>query len=198
MSIHPFLNSERQLRNGWWIVLFFVVLASLLVPLILLAQQSGKEITMGAQAGIIAVASCVGQWLRRKPLAELLGTFNVRWGKEFLLGGLIGSALMLIPAFILGVFGWVNWQWNPTGFSALSSSALLFFGVAVAEELLFRGFVFQRLISGVGQSPAQWIIAGVPEWITGGRFGLEASIFGLIAVGVTLVLLYRGISKPEL
>jgi uncharacterized protein len=36
---------------------------------------------------------------------------------------------------------------------------LLFAGVAITEELLFRGFVFQRLISGLGVWPAQLIIA---------------------------------------
>lgn len=36
---------------------------------------------------------------------------------------------------------------------------IVFAGVAAAEELLFRGFVFQRLISGLGQWPAQLITA---------------------------------------
>jgi len=58
---------------------------------------------------------------------------------------------MLIPALTLGIFGWVTWQLNPMGFSAALSSLFLFAGVAAAEELLFRGFVFQRLISGLGQ-----------------------------------------------
>ena len=170
------------------------------------------------------------QWLRRKPLAELLGKFDVRWLKELGLGGLIGSALMLFPALIMWIFGWVHWQWNPAGFSTLMSTALLFAGVAVAEELLFRGFVFQRLIAGLGEWPAQLIIrtmslampiglhfmanfmqggvlgfgvSGAEQlgllkpifneiqvWLTGGQFGLEASVPGLIFVAITLVLLY--------
>jgi uncharacterized protein len=181
---------------------------------------------------------------------------------------LIGSAIMLIPALILGIFGWVKWQWNPEGISTLLSSALLFAGVAVAEELLFRGFVFQRLIAGLGQWSAQLIIAAyfllthlnnpgmtgsikvmaginiflasillgvafiqtkslamplglhfmanfmqggvlgfgvsgteqsgllmpvlgdAPAWLTGGQFGLEASLPGLICVVITLLVLY--------
>jgi hypothetical protein len=143
----------------------------------------------------------------------------------------------------------------------------LFAGVAATEELLFRGFVFQRLISGVGQWPTQlitaaffllthlnnpgmtggvkvmasvniflasilfglafirtrglamplglhwmanWMQGGVlgfgvsgtqqlgllqpvfgeaPAWLTGGQFGLEASLPGLICIVVTLLLL---------
>ena len=215
------------------------------------------------------LASWICQLLRRKPLAELLGKFNTRWLKEFGLGGLIGSSLMLVPAFILWIFSWVHWQWNPTGFSAFLSTVLLFAGVALAEELLFRGFTFQRLIAGLGQLPAQLIMAGyfllthlnnpgmtsdgkilasinifiaslvfglafirtkslamplglhfmanliqggvlgfgvsgadqsgllkpifseVPAWLTGGQFGLEASIFGLACVVIIFVLFQR-------
>lgn len=275
MTFNPFLNSDRQLRNGWWIAIFFLVLAAVLAPALLLAQESNKEVSLGLQAVIITLASVVCQLLRRKPLTELLGKFDKRWLKELGVGGLIGSTLMLIPALILGIFGWVHWQWNPEGISILLPSLLLFAGVAVAEEFLFRGFVFQRLISGLGQWPAQLIIAayfllthlnnpgmigsvkvmasiniflasilfglafiqtkslamplglhwmanwvqggilgfGVsgseqsglmkpifgesPVWLTGGRFGLEASLPGLICVVVTLLLLYMRKQKTK-
>lgn len=275
MKINLFLNSERQLRNGWWILIFFLVLAALLVPTIISAQQNNMEVSIGAQAMIILIASLTAQWLRRKPLAELFGMLNWRWLKELSLGGLIGSALMLAPALILSVFGWVNWQWNPEGISVLSSSLLLFAGVAAAEELLFRGFVFQRLISGLGQWTAQLIIAAffllthlnnpgmtgsvkfmasiniflasilfglayirtrslamplglhfmanfvqggilgfgvsgteqsgllipvfgeAPVWLTGGQFGLEASLPGLICIVITLLLLYTRKQKTK-
>ena len=141
--------------------------------------------------------------------------------------------------------------------------------VAVAEEFLFRGFVFQRLIYGFGKWPAQLIMAGyfllihmnnpgmtgsiklfasiniflasimfglafiktrslampiglhfmanwvqgtllgfgvsgneetsllkpvfhnAPQWLTGGSFGLEASVPGLIFVIISIILLYK-------
>ena len=267
--INPFLNSERQLRNGWWILIFFLVLALLLVPTLITAQQNQVEVSIGLQAILIALASFACQLLRRKPLSELLGKFNVGWFKELCLGGVICSALMLIPALILGLFGWVDWQWSLSGFSRLSSVVLLFAGVAAAEEFLFRGFIFQRLIAGLGHWPAQLIVAGFfllthsnnpgmtgdvkimasvniflasimfglafirtkslamplglhfmanwiqggvlgfgvsgtdqsgllkpvfsggSSWLTGSQFGLEASIFGLTAVVITIILLYR-------
>lgn len=263
-----FLNSDRQLRNGWWILIFFLILALLLIPTLIVAQENNVEVSMGLQAIIITITSISCQLLRRKPLAELTGKFNVCWRKEFFIGGLIGSALMLVPALILGIFGWIRWQWNPEGASILLPSLLLFAGVAFAEELLFRGFVFQRLISGLGHWAAQLIIAAyfllthlnnpgmtgsikvmasiniflasilfglafiqtkslamplglhfmanfvqggvlgfgvsgteqlgllipvfsdAPAWLTGGQFGLEASLPGLICVVITLLLLY--------
>jgi uncharacterized protein len=275
MTVNPFLNSERRLRNGWWILIFFLVLAAFLVPTILMAQENHEVVSMGRQAFIIALASLIGQWLRRKPVAELLGTLNVRWLKELCIGALTGSGMMLVPAFILGSFGWVRWQWNHMALSSLASSLLLFAGVAAAEELLFRGFAFQRLISGLGQLPAQLITAAffllthlnnpgmtgsievlasiniflasilfglafirtkslampiglhfmanfvqggvlglgvsgaeqtgllvpvfgnAPVWVTGGQFGLEASLPGLICVVITLLLLYTRKQKNK-
>ena len=160
MSINLFLNSERQLRNGWWILIFFLVLAAILFPALLAARQNSMDVSIGVQAVIVMFASWICQLLRRRPLAELLGEFNMRWLKELGLGGLIGTALMLVPALILWIFGWVHWQWNPAGFSTLLSTVFLFAGVALAEELLFRGFIFQRLIAGLGQLPAQLMMAG--------------------------------------
>ena len=80
--INPFLNSEQRLRNGWWILIFFLVLAALLVPALIVAQQNNQDVSIGLQALIVAVASWFCQLLRRKPLTELLGKFNVRWFKE--------------------------------------------------------------------------------------------------------------------
>lgn len=275
MTFNPFLNSDRQLRNGWWIAIFFLVLATVLTPALIIAQENNKEVSIGAQAVIIAFASAICQLLRRKPLTELLGKFDKRWLKELGVGGLIGSMLMLMPALILGIFGWVHWQWNPEGISTLLPSLLLFAGVALAEELLFRGFVFQRLISGLGQWPAQliiaayfllthlnnpgmigsvkvtasiniflasilfglvfiqtkrlamplglhwmanWVQGGVlgfgvsgseqaglmkpifgesPVWLTGARFGLEASLPGLICVVIILLLFYMRKQKTK-
>lgn len=266
--INPFLNPQRQLRNGWWILIFFLVLASFLIPTLIIAQENTLEVPIGLQAMLIVLTSFICQWLRRKPLSELLGKLDGSWAKEFLWGGLIGFALMLIPALMLWIFGWVDWQLIPTSFSTLTTKLLLFASVAVAEELLFRGFIFQRLLAGLGQWPAQLLLAGyfllthldnpgmtrginvlasanifiaslifglaflrtkslamplglhfmanmmqggvlgfgvsgteqiglfhpifrgVPDWLTGGPFGLEGSVPGLVCVVVVFILLY--------
>jgi uncharacterized protein len=151
MTFNPFLNAKHQLRNGWWIVIFLVVLASLLVPTLITAQQNSRDVSIGVQAILIMLTSLACQLLRRKPLAELLGQINVRWLMELCLGGLTGC--------VLGIFSWVSFQWNPLSYSALTSSLVLFAGVAVTEELLFRGFAYQRLIFGLGQWRAQLITA---------------------------------------
>ncbi len=158
-ATNPFRNSDRRLRSGWWILIFFFLLALLLVPIIILLQQAGKEVSIGIQALLIAAVSGICQLLMRNPLTELLGKIDLGWFRDLARGGLIGAALMLIPALFLGITGFAVWQWNPTGLSSLASGLLLFAGVAIAEELLFRGFIFQRLITGIGQWAAQLVVA---------------------------------------
>ena len=176
---------------------------------------------------------------------------------------------MLLPALFLYLGGWANWQTSTLKVMPLISAAGSFIAVAVAEEFLFRGFVFQRLMAGFGTWVAQLLMAGyfllihmnnpgmtgsikifasvniflasimfgiafiktkslampiglhfmanlmqgtllgfgvsgneetsllkpvfhnAPQWLTGGSFGLEASVPGLISVMITIIFLYR-------
>jgi len=264
-----FLNAERRLRNGWWILIFFGVLAAILLPLIVSAKSSGSAVSPIQQAAVVLVASCICQLLRRRPLSELFGRLDITWLRELAWGALAGASMMLVPALLLASLGLVSWQWSPSGSLLLSSAVRHLAGAAAAEELMFRGFIFQRLIDGLGQWPAQFIVAGYfvlthsdglsgagelgplagvniflasvmfglafirtrslampfglhfsanvtqgpilgfgvsgdsqpgllqstilggPAWLTGGAFGLEASVPGLLCVLVAVVVLYR-------
>jgi membrane protease YdiL (CAAX protease family) len=69
--------------------------------------------------------------------------------------------------------------------------------LAMPLGLHFMGNLMQRGVLGFGVSGTDQssllkpIFAKVPEWLTGGQFGLEASIPGLIFAVVTLILLYK-------
>jgi hypothetical protein len=76
-TINPFLNSDCQPRSGWWVLIFYLILASLLVTIILLLQKEGSEVSIGLQAILIAAVSGICQLLRRRPLSELLGEINL-------------------------------------------------------------------------------------------------------------------------
>jgi membrane protease YdiL (CAAX protease family) len=159
MFMNPFLNSQRQMRNGWWVLIFLCVLAAMLVPLIAISR-GGASPGVGIQAAIVATASCICQLLRRRPISELSGQLDLRWTKQLLLGSLIGALLMLVPAAFLSAFGYVIWHWNGFGFANIIFALALWVGVSVVEELLFRGFIFQRMIAGLGEWPAQLVAAG--------------------------------------
>ena len=264
-----FFSGNRQLRNIWWVTIFFLVLASITVPFIFLSQKYNWKITIAQQASIVIVATWICQLMRRKPLTELTGKFNATFLKNFLRGLLVGGAIMLGPALFLYLSGWVTWQYSSFQFTSILVGTGFFFAVAIAEEFLFRGFIFQRLIVSIGSWGAQLIIAGyfllihinnpgmtgtiklfasvniflaslmfglsfiktnslampvglhflanwvqgillgfgvssnkeasilnpifhnAPQWLTGGNFGLEASLPGLAAVALAIILLYR-------
>ncbi len=156
-----FLNSERKIKNIWWVVLFFLMLFCLLFPLIILADRFSFEITMVHQIVLISVASIICQLLRRKPISELTGNINLVWLKELFVGLFIGAALMILPVLLLTIIGYIHWQVNVFSFSTVLYGLSIFLFVAIAEELLFRGFMFQRLIQALGKWPAQLIVAAL-------------------------------------
>lgn len=157
--MNAFLNDERRLRNGWWILIFFVLLAAILTPLIEVARRNGTVVSTGEQALLIVAVSCLCQLLRRRPIAELTGAMDIRWPVQLLLGTFLGAMLMLVPALFLRMVGRVTWHWNDGGWSILAAALLPCVAVVVAEELLFRGFLFQRLIDGAGVWIAQLLLA---------------------------------------
>lgn len=263
-----FLNKDKQLRNIWWVALFFLVLGSLTLPAILIAKHYGWEVSMLMQALIVVTANFIMQALRRKPITELIGSLNLLWVKNFGIGLGIGASLMLVPAGLLYLGGWVTWQITSFDLNNIIQAAGLFLCVAVAEEFLFRGFLFQRLGDGFGYVASQLVMAGyfllthmnnpgmtgstrvvasvniflasilfgyafiqtkslamplaihfmanfvqgtvlgfgvsgneqtgllkpifneAPKWLTGGSFGLEASVPGLICVLLALVVMW--------
>lgn len=264
-----FLNNEDKIRSIWWVPIFFGLLALFLFPLILIADQYSFEVSIPIQAGLILVVTGICQALRRQPLTEITGRFNLLWAKQFLTGLTLGALLMILPAVVLTFFGFVQWQVSDFSFSTLLTGVAIFAGVALAEELLFRGFIFQRFIQATAPWPGQLIIAGMfllthlnnpgmtgvtktlasinifvasilfglaflktkslamplglhfmanlmqgtvlgfgvsgekdsslftpivdeaPAWLTGGSFGLEASLPGLLAILLITVIFYR-------
>lgn len=264
-----FLTERHKIRSIWWIPIFFFLLLLFLFPAILVAQQKSGEVSIPIQAMLIIMATTICQLLRKESITVITGKLNVTWLRQLLIGLSLGAVLMLVPAFFLTIFGVVQWHMNDDAFATIVSGLTLFVGVAIAEELLFRGFLFQRLIESLGKWPAQFIIAGLfllthinnpgmvgitklmasvnifiasimfglaflktkslampvglhfmanfmqgtilgfgvsgekeqrlftpiaekgPIWLTGGSFGLEASLLGLITVTVITIYLYR-------
>lgn len=264
-----FLNTDDKIRSFWWILIFFILLAIFLFPTIIIAQKESVDVSVSIQAILIIIVTIICQLLRKRPITEITGNFNLSWTRQFFAGLATGAALMIFPAIILTLSGFANWQINDFTFSTIFSGLIIFVGVALAEETLFRGFVFQRLIESLGQWPAQLLTAGMfllthlnnpgmtgttkifaslnifiasvmfglafiktkslalpmgihfmanfmqgailgfgvsgerghslflanadksPAWLSGGEFGLEASLPGLVTLTVITFLLYR-------
>lgn len=155
------LNNNNKIRSIWWIPIFYVLLAIFLFPIILLAHKKSFDVSIPLQALLIVIVTIICQLLRKESITEIAGKFNFSWLKQFFIGLTIGAALMIFPAIILTVLGMAHWQTNSISFPTIISGLVVFVGVAIAEEFLFRGFLFRRLIESFGQWPAQLIIAGM-------------------------------------
>jgi membrane protease YdiL (CAAX protease family) len=193
MPPSPSSNTAHRLRSGWWIGIFLAVLAGLLLPLLLFARGRGTEVPPYQQLAVVLAASSICQALLGEPLPRLLGPLDGRWPREFLLGGLAGVLLMAVPAMALGLTGVVSWRLDAGAAASLWTELALLAAAVATEELLFRGFLFRRLLDGLGTWPAQLIIGalftlthsdalralGPLGYVAGANIFLASILFGL-------------------
>jgi len=98
--------------------------------------------------------------LRRQPLASVGLAINRSWLLQVLTGTAVGTLMMLAVVSLIYAAGGVSFAINPAySANALVTATVTFACVAVMEELLFRGFVFQRLLDGIGVAGAQVLMA---------------------------------------
>ncbi|NMM94362.1 abortive infection protein [Bifidobacterium sp. DSM 109957] len=108
-----------------------------------------------------------------------------------------------ISAFVFGIMHWGNADGTLWGSIAIAIEAgVLLAAVYVVTRSLWwcmglhfmwnvtEGPIFGSIVSGNGNQQS-WLIAqwGGPDWLTGGRFGLEASVIPVILLGAVSVLL---------
>ena len=161
MPPHPFLDPAGRLRSGWWIAGFLALLAALLFPLLALARRRGGDVSLWEQAALVLLASLACQALRRRPISNLLGPLDRSWPRQWLLGAAGGGLLMAVPALALGLAGVTSWRIHPGGAATLWPTLAVLAAAAATEELLFRGFMFQRLLDGLGEWPAQLLMGAL-------------------------------------
>ena len=194
-------DDQGRLRNGWWILVFFVVfLASQWAyhPVSKGLQQLGVDKTglLPLPVAFLLLVTWICMRLRRQSLAGVGLRFDLKWLRQALGGIAFGSAQMLAAAALIYAAGGVRFSLEPTGgLAALALGAWTFAWVALLEELLFRGFVFQRLVDGIGAPTALLLMAAVfaaAHWGNPGMLGateIWASV-DLALAGLLLGLAY--------
>jgi uncharacterized protein len=270
-----FLDSNRRLRNGWWILIFFALFfASRFVytPASRALQELGAATDWlePLRVGFLLLVTWVCVRLRREPLSSVGFVLDRRWARELGTGSLIGVATALLAVAMIWMAGGVRLELDPArSFGLVVYGLYVFLFVALFEETLFRGFVFQRFVAGAGVWIAQitlglafatshwgnpdmhgatlaWatielflgaVLLGLaylrtrslalpigihlgwnwsqgyllgfgvsgfehagwfrpvlldrPEWMSGGRFGPEASVFAVVVDVLLIVLLWK-------
>ena len=176
-----FFNSDRQLRNGWWILVFIGFLA--------LTRFVYKPLTHGLKdlglnelwlepapflLTLLATLACT--LLRKEPLSSVGFRLARRWFKEIAWGALIGIGTVLAVVVMIWAIGGVRFDFDPArNVGTLVTGLYVFLFAALMEENLFHGFVFQRLLDGLGNWPAQIVLASIFTLAHWDNPGMEGS-----------------------
>ncbi|QNP41704.1 CPBP family intramembrane glutamic endopeptidase [Lysobacter solisilvae (ex Woo and Kim 2020)] len=160
-----FFNRERRLRNGWWMLLFIAVVFATRFAYTPLSHALrdlgiGKPWLEPLAFAFILLATWVCTRLRREPLASVGFRLDRRWAKEAAWGTALGMGSMALVVALMWASGAVRLQLDPArSLGAMGTGLYVFVFVALFEETLFRGFLFQRLVDGAGVWVAQIALA---------------------------------------
>jgi membrane protease YdiL (CAAX protease family) len=124
-------------------------------PAWLVPDALGAWHPAGMAAALIALSYAFLRSERRSLAALGLDPSWRRLG-ELAAGLAAGAALILVIALVARLVLPFPWAWNPRFSAGMAMWSLLWLlcGNAV-EELVFRGYAFERLIKGLGHGPAQ-------------------------------------------
>ncbi len=195
--MQPLLDADGRLRNGWRVLGFLGVLflAGLAVSLLShLWPRSLRPYVPTRWLSVLGVlaASWLGLHLEDRTWASLGLRLNRRFLGELVLGTLGGAALIGTAATLAAATGAVHWVRTPgVSLGDLGAAAWFFLAVAVYEELLFRGYPFQRAVDGLGFTGAQILFAflfALLHWSNPGMTGASLA-WGTLNIALAALLL---------
>ena len=192
-----FMDDQHRLRNGWWILVFIAFVAitrALHTPLVGALKQWGVADAWREPLPVafLLLATWACMRLRRQPLAEVGLRLDARFAREFAWGSALGLTMLAVVTALMMAAGVVTLQLDPArSVGGVMWGLYAFAWAALLEELLFRGFVFQRLVDGIG---ARGAVAGMAALFAAGHWsnpGMEgaARIIGTVDIALAAVML---------
>lgn len=158
-------NDQGQIRNGWWMLLFaaiFVASQALYRPVSHGLQHLGlgKEALAPLPVVFLVAITWICLRLRRQGVADVGLRLDAAWWRQLVGGFAFGAVEMLAIATLIWLAGGVRFELDAARSFAVLVHGLWFFAwAAMIEELLFRGFLFQRLVDGIGAPGALALMA---------------------------------------
>ncbi|HOX72572.1 MAG: type II CAAX endopeptidase family protein [Dokdonella sp.] len=195
-----FFDADRRLRNGWWILLFVVVFLLsrwIYTPLSRVLREAGVggEWIEPLRFVFVLLVTGICLRLRREPLASVGFQLGSRWFAQSAAGTLIGAAMMLAIVGMIAASGGVRLELDPSrSLATLAYGFYLFLCVALFEETLFRGFLFQRMVDGTGVWIAQLAVAllfALGHW---GNPGMEGTTEVVATLDLALGAIMLGLA----
>ena len=202
-----FVLPDGRLRAGWRLLLFlvFFVVAALLFNGLLSVWFKDK--TGISQTALLAARSmaglssvCVATWLMMSLLEHQsfwdVGLRASRQSvRELGLGLASGAVLVGTSAFVEWSLGAVVFETSSSGtvstWAVLAAGSGIFVLSATAEELLFRGYPFQRLIEGTNVYVALGVASVIFGWLhKPNPNSTTLSVVNTVLAGILLSLAY--------
>jgi len=212
-----FLAADGRLRAGWRALLFvFGDLALVLLGFAGVISVAGQkwleadvEVRLLANGFIGLAAGCLASWVfirafDRRSFRTLGLWFYAGWGRELGLGLLAGAGLLTLVVAPLALAGRLEFTGIKLDLAAalraLVWTLLLLVPAAASEEVLFRGYPFQRLVEAWGRVAP---VLGLSALFGAAHLSNPAhtwlSTANTVVVGIFLALLYlktRGLWLP--
>lgn len=194
-----FIDGRGAVRNGWK-VLGFVALfgfaASGAAPLARLWPAAWGTLLPGRWLDVALLLAVT--WLCLRAEGGSLAEVGLRPGWRFLQEIFVGTAggclLMLATAGLIRGLGGFHWVRTPgTGPADLAAGAWLFLAVACFEEILFRGYAFQRAVRGLGFSLTQGLFALAFAIVHWGNPGMTGATKAWATLNIALAALLLGL-----
>ncbi|HEX6747952.1 MAG TPA: CPBP family intramembrane glutamic endopeptidase [Longimicrobium sp.] len=187
-------------RAGWRIAMWLGATFFLLTAIGAGVMLAGVRPGFGAQVAVELAAAAGAGWLMlalvdRRRIGALGFAADRAIPRDLGVGFLLGGGGIALASGVLAVAGsarWVADGGNATEYVAALGQALLFFAVAAAaEEALFRGYLFQALVQGIGARPALLLSAALFALAHARNPGVDALALGnIFLAGVMLGAAY--------
>lgn len=207
--MNAFLLDDGRLRSGWrFMVSIFLVLVAYYVAGNLSALVAGahrrlEDVVFRPLLMVLEVIAFL--FITRlfdQPSGspwEYIGLRRRRWLRETVEGALLGFGMITLAIGLIAIF------FNITATISLSPkslvAAVVVFGVvlaaAMAEELMFRGYPFQRLVEGLGASGAVILLSAMfgavhmqNPHVSDNRWVQIFAFTNTLLIGIVLALCY--------
>lgn len=201
-----FLDQEGRLRGACKAVVFLVLCS--LFAFLLRFPASVIQLFFNHEASSFdfrlgLLSTCLGAlfvtWIccsiEGVPIRSVGFRFNRVWLRQCLVGCVLGALVMVGTALVLWGMGGVHWLWSPRVFlSGLPMGLPAFVLVAIHEELVFRGYAFQRLGSDLGRWPALAIMSVLFLLAHWGNPGMSGSMRLIASLNIGLAGFLLGFS----
>jgi membrane protease YdiL (CAAX protease family) len=191
-----FSQTDGTLRAGWKVALFLIVNGLIHGSGEAILQRSGLialdvwSLRLWLSVSIAFLVSWFFLFLEGRPLASIGLWLGQRWGIQCFAGLVGGFLLMVSVAMIIRGLDGFHWVLaTDGGLASLGSGAWLLLAVALREELLFRGYAFQRLVDATGR----WLALGLASLYFAQAHWNNPGMMGAIRYGVALNIGLAGV-----